>query len=121
MQQHKIIIEGLRLYAYHGVLEQERKIGAYFTLNVEVCTNFTHAMESDDLEGTINYATVFETIKKEMAIPSRLLEHVAGRIAHAILAIHPAAQSVHLKLIKENPPMGADCQGAGVEITIEQA
>ena len=43
-----------------------------------------------------------------------------GRIAKAILQEYPTAQSVRLRLLKENPPMGADCKGAGVEIFIER-
>ena len=115
---HKVIIRQLRLYAYHGVKEQERKVGAYFTIDLEVDTDFTHAILHDDLNGTISYADLFAIIRREMAIPSLLLEHVAGRIARAIMTEHPAATSVHLCLLKENPPMGADCQGAGVDITL---
>jgi dihydroneopterin aldolase len=118
--QNKIIISGLRIYAYHGVMEQERKVGAYFTIDLDVETDFTHAIESDDLSGTVSYADLFETIRREMSLPSSLLEHVAGRIAKAILQEYPTAQSVRLRLLKENPPMGADCKGAGVEIFIER-
>lgn len=117
---HKVIIRQLRLYAYHGVMDQERKVGAYFTINIEVDTDFTRALQHDDLAGTISYADLFAIIQREMAIPSQLLEHVAGRIARAILAEHPSAHTVHLTLLKENPPMGADCQGAGVEIQVER-
>lgn len=116
--QNKIIIEGLRIYANHGVLEQERKIGSYFTIDAEVTTDFSVAMETDKLKGTISYAAIFETIKREMATPSRLVEHVAGRISRAILDEYPAATSVRIKILKENPPMGADCRGAGVEIAL---
>lgn len=117
--QHKIIISGLRLYAYHGVMEQERKIGAGFIIDCEVETDFTTAIDTDNLDGTISYADIFATIKREMSQPSKLVEHAAGRIAKAILHDHPAAHSVRLRLLKENPPMGADCQGAGVEIVLE--
>ena len=89
-------------------------------LDVEIDTDFTGAMANDNLNGTINYATVFGTIKREMAIPSKLLEHVAGRIAKAILAEHVAAQAVRIRLLKENPPMGADCEGAGVEVVVKK-
>jgi dihydroneopterin aldolase len=51
-----------------------------------------------------------------MAVPSNLLEHVAGRIAKAVMAAYPEILSVDIKLTKTNPPMGADCKGAGVEI-----
>lgn len=116
--QNKIILQGVRLYAYHGVMEQERKIGAYFTIDAEVETDFSSAIESDLLDGTISYADIFTIIKYEMSIPSHLLEHVAGRIAQAIFDQWVTAQSVRIKILKENPPMGADCQGAGVELTM---
>ena len=115
---HKIILHQLQLYAYHGVMEQERKVGAHFIIDLEVDTNFTAAMLHDDLDGTISYADLLTTVKREMNVPSRLVEHVAGRIAQAILSEYPAATSVHIRLLKENPPMGADCQGAGVDITL---
>lgn len=116
--QNKIIIEELRLHAFHGVMEQERKVGADFIIHAEIDTDFSEAMKHDDLSGTINYADLFQTIKREMSIPSKLVEHAAGRIAQAILSEYVAAKSVRLKLLKANPPMGADCTGAGVEIVL---
>ena len=118
--QNKIIINGLRLYAYHGMMEQEQKVGAYFTIDVEVEVDISRAIDADELDGTISYADLYDLIRREMAVPSRLVEHAAGRIAQAILSKHSTAQSVHIRLLKENPPMGADCQGAGVEITIKR-
>ena len=117
--ENKIVIEGLRLYAFHGVMEQERTIGAYFIVDAEVTTDFSVAMHTDELIGTISYADIFETIKKEMAIPSKLIEHVGGRIAKAIIEGFPGVSAVKLKILKENPPMGADCRGAGIEITLK--
>ena len=116
--ENKIIIEGLRIYAYHGVMEQERQIGAYFIIDLEATTLFASSMNTDDLTDTVCYADLFHIVQHEMAIPSRLIEHVAGRIAHAILEQYPSIQSLRLKILKENPPMGADCVGAGVEITL---
>ena len=117
--QNKILIKGLRIYAYHGAMPQERKVGAYFTIDAEVTTDFTTAMYTDQLAGTISYADIADTIRREMKVPSQLVEHVAGRIAKAILDEHPAAQAVSIRILKENPPMGADLQGAGVELTLE--
>lgn len=118
--ENRIIIEGLRLYAYHGVMEQERTVGAYFIVDVDVSTDFSAAMKSDELCGTISYADIFETIKREMDIPSKLIEHVGGRIAKAIINRFPNISAVRLKILKENPPMGADCRGAGIELTISK-
>ena len=114
--ENKIIISELRLYAYHGVMEQERKVGAYFTIDCEVEADMQEAITHDFVDGTISYADIFETIKREMSTPSYLVEHAAGRIADAILNEYPKAHSVRIRLMKENPPMGADCLGAGVEI-----
>lgn len=117
---NKIIIDGLRMYAYHGVMEQERKVGAYFTIDIEVEADISQAIENDNLDGTISYATLFDIIKREMAQPSMLVEHAAGRIAKAVLAECAAAENVRIRLTKENPPMGADCRGAGVELLIRK-
>lgn len=112
----KVILNDVRLYAFHGVLPQENKIGAYFIINVELDTDFSHAIETDELDGTVSYADVLEVIKKEMSTPSKLIEHVGGRIIRSIFAQFPTVTKAKLRIIKENPPMGADCKGAGIEI-----
>lgn len=117
---NKIIIEDLRIYAFHGVMPQERKTGAYFIINAELETDFTSAMKTDDLEGTVSYADVYEIIKREMATSSKLLEHVGGRIIHSLFDELPSISAIRLRLMKENPPMGADLKGAGIEIYVEK-
>ena len=77
-------------------------------------------METDELDGTISYAEVYSIIKAEMDIPSRLIEHVAGRICRALFDRFPAAEAIHLEILKENPPMGADCRGAGVSVDVSR-
>ena len=114
--ESNIFINDLRLYAYHGVMPQERKIGGWFTVSVSITYNFTQAMVSDLVTDTISYADICEDIKKEMAKPSQLLEHVTGRIAESLLNKYPNIEAIHLKIVKENPPMGANCNGAGVEL-----
>ncbi|MBQ9362013.1 MAG: dihydroneopterin aldolase [Bacteroidaceae bacterium] len=116
MPRHAILINGLRIYAYHGILPQERTVGATFTIDLKIDTDFTLAMESDRLDGTISYAEVCEVVKREMAIPSQLLEHVGGRIIKALHKQFPKAKAIRLRLMKDNPPMGAELQGAGIEI-----
>jgi dihydroneopterin aldolase len=73
-------------------------------------------METDELSGTVNYASVLEIIKGEMAMPSKLLEHVGGRIVKTIFSTFSDVSRVKLQIVKENPPFGADCKGAGIEI-----
>ena len=78
------------------------------------------AMQSDEVTDTLNYAELYELVKAEMAIPSQLLEHVAGRIVKSINERFPKVSSIELKITKKNPPMGADCDGAGVEVNLER-
>ena len=120
LRSHQVKIEDLRLFATHGVLPQERAVGAYFILNLSIDTDFSRAMETDELEGTISYADVYEVVKAEMAVPSKLLEHVAGRICRALFSHFPTASAIHLEILKENPPMGADCRGAGVTVDVQR-
>ena len=112
-----IHLKGLKLYAYHGVLPQENQVGAEYTIDLRLKTDFTQAAEPDRLEGTVNYAEVFNAVKKEMEIPSQLLEHVAWRIARRLLDDFPTISEVDIALYKQNPPMGADCSLVGVEAT----
>lgn len=116
LQNSTIFIDSLRLHAFHGVMEQERRVGADFLVSLQVHYNVCRAMETDDLADTLSYAALCDTVRREMAIPSRLLEHVAGRIAKAVVEQFPQIAAIDLRLAKLNPPMGADCEGAGVEI-----
>jgi dihydroneopterin aldolase len=111
-----IFIRDLRLYAYHGVMAQERRVGGWYTLSLRVHYNIICAIESDEVSDTVNYAELFEMVKAEMSIPSNLLEHVAGRIAKAVFNAYPDVTAIDLTIVKDNPPMGAHCRGAGVEL-----
>ena len=108
------------MQGFHGVLPQERVVGAFFIINVSICTDFSRAMTTDELSGTISYAEAYEVVRREMSKPSQLLEHVAGRMCKALLERFPTAESIHLEIIKENPPMGADCAGAGVSVDVKR-
>ena len=111
-----ILLEELHFHAFHGVMPQEGRVGADFLVSVRVGIALEKAMQSDDVEDTLNYAELYQLVQREMAVPSRLLEHVAGRIVKAIGKDFPDVTSIDLKLTKLNPPMGADCAGASVEI-----
>ena len=96
-----IFLNEVRFHAYHGVLPQE---------------NVSSAMQHDMLEVALNYATLYQLIEREMSKPSQLIEHVAGRIAECVFREFPMVASLDLTITKLNPPMGADCKGAGVEL-----
>lgn len=104
----------MRFHAHHGVLEQERLTGGDFLVSLSACYPLERATESDNVADTLNYADVYNIVKAEMDVPSKLLEHVAGRIGKKIINVMPQISELTVKLTKVNPPMGADCDGAGV-------
>ena len=110
-----IRLEGMKFYAYHGVLPQENLVGANYYIDLKLKTDFSHAAETDELEGTVNYADIHAAIKEEMKITSQLLEHVCQRIARRIFHDFPIIEAIDISLFKENPPMGACAQRVGVE------
>ena len=111
-----IHLRQVRFHAFHGVLSQERQVGADFVLDLKVGYPLEQAMQSDEVTDTLNYAALYDLVAHEMQQPSKLLEHVVGRMAEAIGKTFPQVTSIDLELIKLNPPMGADCEGASVEI-----
>ena len=113
-------IDGIRLHARHGVLPQEQLTGNDYIINVRASYDISRAMQTDDVANTLNYAEVYNIIKEEMSVPSKLIEHVAGRIADRLMDSYSQISSVMLRITKCNPPMGADCNGAGVEILVKR-
>ena len=112
-----IHLNRLKLFAFHGVMPQESKTGAEYTIDIRLKTDFSTAAETDRLEGTVNYAEVYRRIKEEMEIPSHLLEHVSFRIAQRLMNDFPTLTEIRICLYKQNPPMGADCRQVGTEVT----
>lgn len=115
-----ILLENIRFFAYHGVAPQETTVGNEFVVSLRLKTDIACAMESDDVADTVNYAEIHQAVKEEMDIPSKLLEHVAGRIVRRLFNDFPTIERIDLKLSKRNPPMGADIETAGVEVHIER-
>lgn len=112
----EIFIENMRFHACHGVMPQEQATGGDFTVSVKACYPLAQAVETDNVEYTLNYAQVYEIVKNEMATPSKLIEHVAGRIGKKLFEKMPEIQKLTVKVVKNNPPMGADSDGAGVQL-----
>ena len=116
--QTYIRIEKLKIRAFHGVLDQERRTGGDFIVSLRIGYPWQQAMESDDVSDTLSYAELANIVRQEMAVSSKLLENVAQRICNAVIREYPETESVSIDIKKIAPPMSADCDGAGVRITI---
>lgn len=111
----KIILEDIKIYAYHGVLPEEAIIGNHYIVNLEVHSDLEKASQSDDLDDTINYAAINDIVHQEMKIRSKLLEHVIGRIINQIENHFPQITFIKIKLTKTIPPMRGEMKGVSLE------
>ena len=118
--QSSIFLRDMRFYAYHGVLPQERVVGGEYSVSLKVDVDMKAAIEHDVVEVALNYAELFHLVKLEMNQPSDLLENVASRIGQAIFDVFPQVSTLQVQVVKLNPPMSADCQGAGVELIMKK-
>ena len=91
----KITLHEMRFYAYHGVFPQEQRVGNQFVVELTFWADVAGSVRSDELEETISYADVYEVVKAEMDIPSRILEHVVGRISERLFATFPVCSASH--------------------------
>lgn len=114
----RVFVKNIRLHAFHGVMPQERITGNDYLVSVSADCPLAAAAESDSVDDTLNYAHIYNIVKEEMVLQSNLVEHVAGRIGRRVLAEFPLADNVRVEVVKLNPPMGAACDGAGVELTV---
>ncbi len=114
----KILIENIRIYAYHGCLKEENIIGSDYLIDFEADLDYSKASETDNLIHTVSYADINVAIHEEMAKVSCLLEHVAKRILDRVLKDFSLIDKAKIKLSKVNPPMGGDVEK--VSVIIEQ-
>lgn len=116
LNESYIYLDDLRFHAFHGVMPQERLTGNDYTIDIKIGYDVSLAMVSDNVDDTLNYVEVYKIVDQEMGVPSQLLERVAYRIGDRLSRKFTSITSINIKLTKLNPPFGADCNGAGVEL-----
>jgi dihydroneopterin aldolase len=116
MATHTISVNNIAVYAHHGCWDEEAIIGGEYSVDVEMITDFTEAADTDMLSGTIDYVVVKEIVYREMAIRSKLIEHVAQRIVHSLKKEIASIQRVIVRVTKYNAPMGGQVESVSVEI-----
>ena len=111
-----ISIENMEFYAYHGCFKEEQQIGTWFQVDLNIEADTSKAELSDSLEDTIDYQSVYMTVKQQMMKKSKLLEHVARRILDAVMAEYPVL-SAEVSIRKKNPPLGGKIGAVIVKLT----
>ncbi|MCO5260293.1 MAG: dihydroneopterin aldolase [Crocinitomicaceae bacterium] len=114
--KHRIEVNGIKCYAHHGCLEEEAKIGGHYIVDVSLTTDFSLAMQTDDLSQTVCYVDINTIVKEEMAIRSKLIEHVGGRIFNRIKNELENIHQLSVKIVKICPPINGDVDDCSIII-----
>ena len=111
-----IKLQNIRTFSFHGCLDEESKIGSDYRVDLEIKTDLRKSSLSDELKDTVDYVLLNEIVVEEMAIRSKLLEHVAERILTRIFKEIPAVSRILLAVSKLNPPIGGDVEAVTIEM-----
>lgn len=111
-----IKLQNIRTFSFHGCLEEEGRIGSDYRVDLEIKTDLRKSALSDELKDTVDYVLLNKIVEEEMAIRSKLLEHVAHRIIKRIFDEIPAVSRILLAVSKLNPPIGGDVEAVTIEM-----
>lgn len=111
-----ITLHDMKFHAYHGCLDFEKRDGNTFLVSVKMELDTYLSEMTDKLEDTVNYQEIYDVVKREMEIPSNLIEHVGRRIHDSILADFPQISKLKIELKKISPPLGGDVSWVSVKI-----
>lgn len=111
-----IKLNNIRTFSYHGCLVEEAKIGSDYRVDLEIKTDLRKSAQTDDLADTVDYVHLNKIVVEEMAIRSKLLEHVAQRIITRCFAEIPSISRIKLAVSKLNPPIGGDVEAVTIEM-----
>jgi len=116
----KIQVNNIKLYANHGCLEEESKIGSWYRVDIEVEVDLTKSSISDALEDTVDYVHLNHIVKEEMDKRSKLLEEVARRILDRFFLELKMIKTATVRVAKINPPIGGNVQEVVIILTKER-
>ncbi|RYZ86379.1 MAG: dihydroneopterin aldolase [Proteobacteria bacterium] len=109
-----IKLKNIRTFSFHGCLPEETKIGSEYSCDLEIKTDLRKSAISDSLSDTVDYVLLNRIVVEEMAVPSKLLEHVAHRIIVRIFREIPEVSRILLSVSKLNPPIGGDVESVTI-------
>ena len=120
VEMSTIRLKNIKIYAFHGCMMEEGQIGSDYLVNLKVRADLNKAQVSDELHDTVDYVLLNKIVKEEMAIRSKLLEHVGKRVVDRILASISMVSSVAVTVSKVNPPIGGDVSEVSVTIVAKR-
>ena len=115
-----IKVENIRVFAYHGCLKEESKIGSDYLVDLEVDADLQKSAVSDSLKDTVDYVFLNKIIREEMLKPTHLLDTVAQRILTRIFNEDKLVSKATVWVSKLNPPIGGDVEKVTIKMVEER-
>lgn len=117
----KIVVSGIRLYAFHGCMPEEGRIGAEYEVNLTVWADLAKSAKTDELADTVDYVHLNKIAEEEMAVRTKLLETVVEKIMSRIFSELVMVQKATVSVSKLAPPIEGDVERVSVEFTRSRA
>ncbi len=112
-----IKVENIKVFAYHGCLDEETKIGSEYKVNLVIKADLNSSCKSDNLNDTVDYVLLNKIVIEEMNIPSKLLETVSQRILNRIFIESGLVTKATISISKISPPIGGDVEMVTIKLT----
>jgi 7,8-dihydroneopterin aldolase/epimerase/oxygenase len=114
----QIFLEGMIFYGYHGVHEEERRLGQRFVVDLQASCSLLAAGNSDDPAQTVSYSDLYRVAREVVeGTPRQLIEAVAESIATVILGRYAPIEEIVVTVRKPEAPIkGSVLTSAGVRI-----
>ena len=113
-----IELRGLRVLGRCGAGGAERSAPQPLEIDLLVGAALAAAAASDELVDTVDYGRLCEAVAGAVAAGAvALLEHLAEKIARAVLAADDRVEVVEVGVRKLRPPVPHDLASAGVRLT----
>lgn len=113
----RILIRDLTIFAFHGVLPEEARLGQRFQIDVCCELDLREAGESDEVGATAHYGLLIATIERITTTRRfKLIEALADAIAKAILAEFARIDAVSVTVTKPSAPVQATTGTVAVAI-----
>ncbi len=113
----QIWVRDLKVFAYHGVYEEEKRTGQDFLVSGRFFIKLQEAGITDDLERSVSYDELCDLLARTFTEQRRdLLEAVAEDLCRAVFKEYPRITEIELELYKPHAPLHAEVAGAGIRI-----
>jgi dihydroneopterin aldolase len=108
MSRDRIRIRKLAVFAYHGIFDEEARLGQRFLISVDCGIDLKQAGTHDDIEASVSYAEMAEKLQEIATMERfRTLEGLGERIARDLLRLYPRMTEIEVTVEKPGAPIPA--------------